>query len=159
MTPANALKTPFGIFNAIGLIQTHVILKKLTPDEDGFLGKTKKWLLEKERAVAYGGEPEKGLRIQDVVDYNKFHRKWGTDINEGGNIGLLDDWFSDRRFAEQQFTGTNPATITQASAKWIKDFTKAAKAGKVCPVIRRAVQVLTPGSFCRGLRQVGDSLG
>ncbi|KAM7202572.1 putative lipoxygenase [Naviculisporaceae sp. PSN 640] len=127
--PPDQSYTPFGIFNAIGLIQTQVILRKLTPDEDGFLGKTKKWLLEKERAVAYGGEPEKGLKIQDVVDYNKFHRKWGTDINEGGNIGLLDDWFSDRRFADQQFTGTNPATITQASAKWIEDFTKAAKAG------------------------------
>ncbi|KAK1756967.1 putative lipoxygenase [Echria macrotheca] len=119
----------FRIFSAIGLIETQVILQKITPEEDGFLGRTKQWLLEKARAAAFGGDPEKGLKIQDVVDYNKFHRKFGTDITDGGNIGLLEDWFSDRRFADQQFTGTNPTTITQASAAWIADFTKAAKAG------------------------------
>jgi len=36
----------------------------------------------------------------------------GTDIEAGRNIGLLPDWFSDRRFADQSFTGTNPTTIT-----------------------------------------------
>lgn len=119
----------FHIFSAIGLIETQVLLTKITPDEGGFLGKTKQWLLEKARATAFGGEPEKGVRIQDVVDYNKFHRKFGADITEGGNIGLLDDWYSDRRFADQSFTGTNPTTITKASKTWIDDFTKAAKAG------------------------------
>lgn len=117
------------IFNAIGLIETQVILKKITPDEDGFLGKTKQWLVEKARATAFGGDPEKGLKIQDVVDYNKNNRKWGSDIAEGGNIGLLDDWYSDRRFAEQSFTGTNPTTLTKASETWIAEFTKAAKLG------------------------------
>lgn len=119
----------FHIFSAIGLIETQVILQKITPDEDGFLGRTKQWLLEKARAAAFGGEPEKGIKIQDVVDYNKFHRKFGSDISEGGNIGLLDDWFSDRRFADQQFTGTNPTTITSAPSTWIAEFSKAAKAG------------------------------
>ena len=120
----------FHIFSAIGLIETQVLLNKITPDEDGFLGKTKQWLLEKARAAAFGGEPEKGIKIQDVVDYNKFHRKFGSDITEGGNIGLLEDWFSDRRFADQNFTGTNPTTITKASKTWIEDFTTAAKNGK-----------------------------
>jgi len=106
-----------------------VILQKITPEEDGFLGKTKQWLLEKARAGAFGGEPEKGMKIQDVVDYNKYHRKFGTDITEGGNIGLLDDWYSDRRFADQNFTGTNPTTITQAGSAWISDFVKAAQSG------------------------------
>ncbi|KAK3326154.1 lipoxygenase [Apodospora peruviana] len=127
--PPDQSFTPFGIFNAIGLIQTQVILQKLTPDEDGFLGRTKKWLLEKERAAAFGGDPEKGLKIQDVVEYNKYHRKFGTDISSGGNIGLLEDWYSDRRFADQQFTGTNPATITRASTTWIDAFSIAAKTG------------------------------
>jgi sulfur relay (sulfurtransferase) DsrC/TusE family protein len=127
--PADQEISQFHIFNSLGLIETQVILQKITPDEDGFLGRTKQWLLEKQRALAFGGEPEKGLKIQDVVDYNKFHRKFGTDINEGGNIGLLDDWYSDRRFADQQFTGTNPTTITKASETWIADFIKAAKAG------------------------------
>ncbi len=104
-----------------------MILQKVTPNEDGFIGKTKQWLLEKERAVAFGGNPQQGLKVQDVVEYNKHHRKHGNDIANGGNIGLLDDWYSDRRFADQSFTGTNPTTITQASDAWIAAFTKAAK--------------------------------
>lgn len=129
IVPPDQARTPFGIFSTIGLIETQVILQKITPDEDGFIGKTKEWLLEKARAAAYGGHPEKGLKIQDIVDYNKYHRKHGTDINNGGNIGLLDDWFSDRRFADQSFTGPNPTTIAQASVTWIRDFISAAKAG------------------------------
>ena len=127
--PKDQEVSQFHIFSAIGLIETQVLLQKITPEEDGFLGKTKQWLLEKARAGAFGGEPEKGLKIQDVVDYNKYHRKFGSDITEGGNIGLLDDWYSDRRFADQNLTGTNPATITRASAAWIEAFLKAARIG------------------------------
>ncbi|KAH7633240.1 lipoxygenase [Sordaria sp. MPI-SDFR-AT-0083] len=127
--PVNQNYTVFGVFNTAGLLETAVILQKLIPDEDGFLGRTKQWLLEKARAAAYGGEPEKGITIQDVDDYNRFHRKIGTDIASGGNIGLLDDWYSDRRFAEQQFTGTNPTTITQAGKQWIGEFLTAARIG------------------------------
>lgn len=117
------------MFNTIGLVETQVILRKITPDDDGFHGRTKQWLLENQRAKAFGGDPETGLKIQDVVDYNRYHRKFGTDLSNGGNIGLLDDWYSDRRFANQQFTGTNPATITKASLAWIAEFSKAAKIG------------------------------
>ncbi|KAK0652821.1 lipoxygenase [Cercophora newfieldiana] len=127
--PKDQEVSQFHIFSAIGLIETQVLLQKITPDEDGFLGKTKQWLLEKARAAAFGGEPEKGVKIQDVVDYNKYHRKFGSDITEGGNIGLLEDWYSDRRFADQSLTGTNPTTISKASKAWIDDFTKAAKLG------------------------------
>ena len=117
----------FSLFSTIGLLETMVILKKVTPNEDGFLGKTKQWLLEKERAIAFGGNPQAGLTVQDAVDYNLKHRKHGNDISNGGNIGLLDDWYSDRRFADQNFGGTNPTTITKASAQWLADFTEAAK--------------------------------
>ncbi|KAL2166023.1 hypothetical protein VTG60DRAFT_3427 [Thermothelomyces hinnuleus] len=128
--PSDQSVSVFKIFDVAGLVETQVLLKKITPDEDGILGRTREWLLEKERAVAFGGEPEKGVSIQDVVDYNKYHRKFGTDIEGGGNIGLLHDWFSDRRFADQQFTGTNPTTITRATPAWIGEFTAAARAGK-----------------------------
>jgi hypothetical protein len=128
--PPDYALSPFGIFDAIGLVETQVILQKITPTEEGIIGRTKEWLLEKARAGAFGGDPEKGFKIQDVVDYNKYHRKFGSDITGGGNIGLLDDWYGDRRFADQQFTGTNPTTITQATPAWISEFSKAAKAGK-----------------------------
>ncbi|KAH6626725.1 lipoxygenase [Chaetomium sp. MPI-SDFR-AT-0129] len=117
----------FRIFNVAGLVEMQVLLQKIVPNEGGILGRTREWFLEKARATAFGGDPEMGVTIQDVVDYNKYHRKFGTDIEAGGNIGLLDDWFSDRRFADQQFTGTNPTTITQATQRWIRDFIAAAK--------------------------------
>jgi hypothetical protein len=33
-----------------------------------------------------------------------------------------DDWYTDAAFAQQQFTGTNPTTITIASGAWISRF-------------------------------------
>ncbi len=127
--PSGDAVSVFRIFNAVGVVETQVLLQKITPDEDGILGRTREWLLEKARAAAFGGDPERGVKIQDVVDYNKYHRKFGTDIEGGGNIGLLDDWYSDRRFADQQFTGTNPTTITRASPEWIAQFSEAARSG------------------------------
>lgn len=44
----------------------------------------------------------------------------------GDNIGLKSDWWSDARFAQQQFTGANPTTITQATTEWIRAFKDAA---------------------------------
>jgi hypothetical protein len=149
------------VFNAVGLVEMQVLLQKITPDEDGILGRTKEWFLERSRAAAFGGDPEKGVKIQDVVDYNKYHRKFGTDIEGGGNIGLLHDWFSDRRFADQQFTGTNPTTITRATPAWIADFIAAARAGgyhKWATALTRANPkslLVQDGSYFR--RAVGES--
>ncbi|KAL7940841.1 lipoxygenase [Trichoderma barbatum] len=58
--------------------------------------------------------------------YNREHRKSGTDIAQGENLGLLKDWYSDRRFAEQSFTGANPATIKKISSKLLEEFRAAA---------------------------------
>lgn len=44
----------------------------------------------------------------------------------GANIGDLNDWYSDARFAQQQFTGTNPNTITLASTVWFSRFANTA---------------------------------
>ena len=41
------------------------------------------------------------------------------------NIGLRDDWYTDAVFGQQQFTGTNPTTITVAPRRWIDEFTSA----------------------------------
>ncbi|KAI1128617.1 lipoxygenase [Nemania abortiva] len=111
------------IFDKLGLAEASVIIRKILPDE--FLGKTKDWLLRKARE-AVDGTPERGVTIQDVVDYNRLHRKSGTDIAKGDNIGLKDDWFSDRRFAEQSFSGTNPVTITKPPKALVKEFIETA---------------------------------
>jgi hypothetical protein len=103
-----------------------VLLQKVTPDS--FFSKTAEWILFEARK-AIGGTPEKGLTIQDVVDYNKVYRKTAVDIAMGVNIGNLDDWYSDRRFADQQLTGANPTTIEPVSDSLLDEFIDAARAG------------------------------
>jgi len=112
------------IFNILGIAEATVLLQKVMPDE--FLGKTKDWILSLERE-AVGGHPQTGMTIQDVVDYNKHNRKSATDIARGENLGLLDDWYSDRRFADQQLSGCNPTTIKNVSDERFGEFVKAAK--------------------------------
>jgi len=112
------------IFNALGLAQTQIMVTKVIPDS--LLGKTADWLLTKAREHV-AGTPQVAVTIQDAVDYNMYHRKSGTDIARGDNLGHLPDWYSDRRFAEQSFTGTNPTTITRAPADLVAEFIEAAK--------------------------------
>jgi hypothetical protein len=152
----------FRIFNVGGLLETSVLLQKIIPEEDGIKGRTRDFLLDKTQAAAFGGDPDKGMTIQDVVDYNKYHRKFGTDIEHGGNIGLLDDWFGDRRFADQQLTGTNPTTITRATPEWIADFTAAAQAGNYRQWVSALARVdskslyVQDGSYFRRAAGVSD---
>ncbi|KAJ5383001.1 hypothetical protein N7517_000912 [Penicillium concentricum] len=75
------------------------------------------------------GTPDQGKTIAEVEDYNRKRRAgWvRKDIFDRPNVGDLKDWYSDARFSQQQFTGTNPTTITRASKDWIYHFTQAAK--------------------------------
>lgn len=43
------------------------------------------------------------------------------------NIGHRDDWYADAAFGQQQFTGTNPTTITLAPRRWITAFMTASR--------------------------------
>lgn len=124
--PAEDDVAQWKIFNVLGLAQAQVMLQKVTPDE--FLGRTREWILSKARAVV-GGCPQQGLTIDDVVDYNQHHRKSAVDIARGKNLGHLEDWYSDRRFADQQFSGTNPTTIRLVSDSFLGEFVAAARAG------------------------------
>ncbi|KAH6990021.1 lipoxygenase [Ilyonectria destructans] len=96
------------IFNALGLAETKQLLTQVIPTT--FLGKTAAWIFHH-----FNGDiseaADQGLTIKAYEDYNKNNRKSGTDIESGQNIGLLADWFTDRRFAEQSLTGTNPTTL------------------------------------------------
>ncbi|KAK1982084.1 lipoxygenase [Colletotrichum cereale] len=112
------------IFNALGLAETGIMIAQVTPDT--IRGRTTDWLLSKLDDVI-GGKPESGPTIADCETYNRFHRKSGTDIECGFNIGLLPDWYSDRRFAEQSFTGTNPTTVEKVPKDLLGEFIDAAK--------------------------------
>lgn len=115
------------IFNGLGLIQSGVLIRKIIPFNNGFLQRASNalWTLER-KIVGIRGEPYKGATIADVEKGNRYDRKSGTDIMKGANIGDLNDWYSDARFAQQQFTGTNPNTITLASAEWLSRFANTA---------------------------------
>ena len=73
------------------------------------------------------GTPDAGAKLGDVEEYNrKMRAKWFLkDIYNLPNVGDLEDWFADARFAQQHFTGTNPTTIERASEQWILHFTGA----------------------------------
>lgn len=113
------------LFNRLGLANTLLMIAKLVPDT--WYGKTADWgisILQR----AFNGSPMDGT-IKQIEEYNRSHRKSPTDIEEGKNIGLLPDWFTDRRFADQSFTGTNPTSITVVPEALLNEFIAAAKQG------------------------------
>lgn len=111
------------IFDSLGLAQTTWLIQNLIPNV----------MISNEVLEAQGlqGNPYLGDSISDIEERNRNNDSWrrdcGSDIVYGGNIGDLQDWYSDSRFAQQQFTGTNPVTITTASKTWLSRFTNEAK--------------------------------
>ena len=119
------------LFNKMRLAQLTYLLPALLPKN--FIERT---LLKGVRAlgdIEYGGvgRPDQGDSIKDVEEFNRAERsKSGcfarNDIFNLPNVADLPDWYSDERFAQQHFTGTNPTTIERASELWIKHFIDAA---------------------------------
>lgn len=73
-----------------------------------------------------------GEYLDAYVESNKnnFIGHEDTDIEadpQAQNIGCLPDWFSDRRFAEQSLTGTNPTTLRKVDDDLLKEFIDAAQ--------------------------------
>ncbi|CAM1502374.1 Fc.00g043580.m01.CDS01 [Cosmosporella sp. VM-42] len=112
------------IFNALGLAETGLMIQQIVPTT--ILGKTARWALSLTNGDI-SGAPNQGPSIKAAEIYNQSHRKSGTDIEQGANIGLLPDWHGDRRFADQSFTGTNPTTIEVAPKDLLDEFIAAAK--------------------------------
>ena len=117
------------IFNKMRLLQLSPLLPALIPQN----------FIKREIAkglTAYAnfklgsmGTPDAGTKLEDVENYNRQMRSQTSknDIFNLPNVGDLDDWYTDARFAQQHFTGANPATIEQASREWIKHFGDASK--------------------------------
>lgn len=114
------------IFNALGLAETQLLIQQVVPDS--IVGKTATWLLDLVNGNV-SDAANQGSTLKAYEIYNKNHRKSGTDIEQGANIGLLPDWFSDRRFAEQSLTGTNPTTLEKLPQDLFDEFVAAAKKG------------------------------
>jgi hypothetical protein len=80
--------------------------------------------------------------VEDLVDRNReLHTKSKKqfrvrDMYFNENIGHRDDWYTDAAFGQQQFTGTNPTTITLAPPQWITAFKTASYTQKRVDVTR-----------------------
>jgi len=121
------------IFNAIGLLDAASLLPKIVPKT--FIGRIASEI-QSTLLDVIDGEPQNGPAIADVEKRNKYDRQSGTDIERGANIGSdYDDWYSDARFAQQQFTGTNPTTLTTVSPKLLDEFKAAATAQDLKAVV------------------------
>ncbi|KAK8009549.1 lipoxygenase [Apiospora marii] len=106
------------IFSQLRLAQLTTLLPAVVPDK--FVDQTKAAIGRGVATLfAYGsmGRPDQGTTLAEVEKYNNYESsKWfyQKDIFDLPNIGNLPDWYSDARFAQQFFTGTNPTTIRQA---------------------------------------------
>ncbi|KAK2466550.1 hypothetical protein APHAL10511_001412 [Amanita phalloides] len=110
----------FDIFNFNSLLDTTAMLF------------TRPELFAKLRYLA--PSPDKIRNMQDLVDRNRqLHLRSRQDNQRSRdmyfckNIGLRDDWYTDAVFGQQQFTGTNPTTLTLASRRWIDEFKTASQ--------------------------------
>lgn len=148
---------PLAIFDPLGLAEaSHIINKFLSiqwPD------KAWSWVLE--RINGKNPDANAGPKIADFETYNKKHRKRGTDLAQGDNLGHLDDWYSDRRFAEQSFTGTNPVTIEKVHvlSDLFQEFKDAAELQERHDILDRFASASSEGSSffvqdCRYFRTV-----
>ena len=102
---------PNHLFDHMRLLDTASVLPQIIP------GKILDWL---------HGSPER-TTFNQIRDREQTLRRKHEDIYNTPNIGDRQDWYSDAVFAQQQFTGANPITITRASAEWISQFKEAAQ--------------------------------
>ena len=114
--PTKDQTVPWKIFNAVGLMDATSLLPIIVPDT--FLGDLGS-AAQSTFLDVINGEPWRGPTIADVERRNNYDKQSGTDIERGANIGDVSDWYSDARFAQQQFTGTNPTTIARARNSFI----------------------------------------
>ncbi|MCJ1283228.1 hypothetical protein MMC26_002556 [Xylographa opegraphella] len=128
----NAFLKPTDLFNKMRVAQLAQLLPALIPDT--FLGHVEAALGVAAANLKFGaiGRPDAGKTIHDVEQYQRKERGkkyiWQkNDIFNLPNVGDLPDWYSDERFAQQFFTGTNPTTIEPASDFWIQHFLSASQ--------------------------------
>ena len=122
--------SPTDIFSRLRLAQLSTLLPALMPKT--FIAKAVDGVESIAALARFGGfgTPDAGIKVKDVEDYNrrKRHQLFWKDIFDLPNVGDLQDWYTDARFAQQHFTGANPTTIERASDHWLAHFSEASKA-------------------------------
>lgn len=100
---------PFQIFDTMRLLDTGFVLASIIPEDI--------------RDFIYSS-PYQGDTMAALDERNRQLRREKKNILEEPNVGdcVETPWYTDESFGQQQFTGTNPATIEIASLKWITEF-------------------------------------
>jgi hypothetical protein len=119
------------IFNAMRLADTATLFLSIIPDS------ILNWIHDNPEANTIAG----------IEARNRTLRAEQKDIFSQPNIGDRIDWYSDAVFAQQQFTGPNPTTITIASPGWIQQFQQAAKVQGNQAVVELLSAASTNGSL------------
>ena len=149
----NAYLKTTDLFNKMRVAQLAQLLPVLIPDK--FVDHTLASIGLGVANAKFGkmGRPDAGNTIDDVEQYQRRERSkehfWQrNDIFDLPNVGDLPDWYSDERFAQQFFTGTNPTTIEHVTGFWIQHFVDAAQSadGKMQAKIRNLANE-APGSL------------
>lgn len=84
----------------------------------------------------FGLELAERNSLQAIMNFNNdLHAEltpedWIGAMFDRENIGNRNDWYTDALFGQQQFTGSNPTTITRASPRWIDEFKTASETQK-----------------------------
>lgn len=143
----------FEIFSKLGLLETISIIKPFLPKSiwGKILLPGYEWALGKIKAANGNIDGiSKANSMQAFETFNRLNRKVGTDISRGQNLGILQDWYTDRRFADQAFTGTNPTTIlniTEAEGDLLQEFIAAAQRHGFTKWYDRLRRDVQPGSL------------
>ncbi|KAJ4466179.1 lipoxygenase [Lentinula aciculospora] len=124
--PVDDRKNPLSIFNFASFAETTALLfiqpnllwsklRNLAPDQ---------MMLDKSmRSIeAHNFRLHTEARLRAKTDPN------ARDMYFSKNVGLRRDWYTDTVFGQQQFTGTNPTTITLASSRWRDEFMSVSQA-------------------------------
>lgn len=107
----------FKIFDVMRLLDTGFALTSIIPDSF--------------KDFVYS-HPDQGGSMEAIDIRNHDLRAAKKNILAEPNVGdrTITKWYTDEVFAQQQFTGTNPATIEIATAKWVGEFEHAATVQK-----------------------------
>ncbi|KAK0612228.1 lipoxygenase [Immersiella caudata] len=143
------------IFGFLRIKETQLLVAKVVPDK--IVGKTFNWF-QSVVAQLIEGNPMNGT-LRQLEDYNRNNRKSGIDIEGGRNIGLLPDWYSDRRYADQSFTGTNPTTIKSVPKDLLAEFIAAAEKGDYTYWAKTLPTIDTKSLFVQDARDLRSLIG
>lgn len=112
----------------MGLKKVKVLVPKLIPNSIlGFVGGL---VLDPLRYKLMNTTAKGAKSINDIWEHNKKQRSIKATAYEQANVGDRKDWYSDAVFAQQQFVGTNPTTITVIDDELLAEFLEVASDSK-----------------------------